>query len=101
MMRPFLCPRCATPTLPFSGLVDYVSEKGTPAMDRALTLAEEIAANGVFILSRMTVMMFNSASQAPIALRSAKLAISRAQELSLESGKLFPLTLIRRARRLF
>jgi enoyl-CoA hydratase/carnithine racemase len=100
-MRQFLYPRCATPTLPFSGLVDYVSEKGTPAMDRALTLAEEIAANGVFILSRMTVIMFNLASQAPIALRSAKLAISRAQELSLESGKLFPLTLIRHARRLF
>jgi len=50
------------------GLVDYVSEKGTSAMDRALSLAEAIAAN------------------APIALRSAKLAISRAQELSLESG---------------
>jgi methylglutaconyl-CoA hydratase len=100
-MRLFLYPRCATPTLLFSGLVDYVSEKGTPAMDRALILAEEIAANGVFILSRMTVMMFNSASQAPIALRSAKLAISQAQELSLESGKLFPLTLFRRARNLF
>ncbi|KAI0284270.1 ClpP/crotonase-like domain-containing protein [Russula aff. rugulosa BPL654] len=55
------------------GLVDYVSEEGTPAMDRALSLAEKIAAN------------------APIALRSAKLAISRAQELSLESGKLFHL----------
>jgi enoyl-CoA hydratase/carnithine racemase len=100
-MRPSLYPRCAIPTLLFSGLVDYVSEKGTPAMDRALSLAEKIAANGVFILSRMTVMMFNLASQAPIALRSAKLAISRAQELSLESGKLFPLTLFRRARRLF
>lgn len=48
-MRLFLYPRCATPTLPFSGLVDYVSEKGTPAMDRALSLSEEIAANGVFI----------------------------------------------------
>jgi hypothetical protein len=61
MMRPFLYSRCATPTLSFSGLVDYVSEKGTPAINRALTLAEEIAANGVFILSRMTVMMFNLA----------------------------------------
>jgi len=58
MMRPFLYSRCATPTLPFSGLVDYLSEKGTLAMGRALTLAEEIAANGVFILSRMTVMIF-------------------------------------------
>jgi enoyl-CoA hydratase/carnithine racemase len=101
-MRPFLYPRCATPTLPFSGLVDYVSEKGTSAMDRALSLAEEIAANGVFTfnLSRINVVTFNLTSQAPIALRSAKLAISRAQELSMECGKLFPLTLFLRARRL-
>ena len=84
-------PRCAMPIPALSGLVDYVSEEGTSAIDRALTLAEEIAANGVFILSRMTVMMFNLASQAPIALRSAKLAISQAPELSLESGKLLPL----------
>jgi methylglutaconyl-CoA hydratase len=82
-------------TLVFSGLVDYVSEKGTQALDRALSLAEEIAANGVSILPSLTVMIFDLASQAPIALRSAKLAISRAQELSLESGKLFPLTLFR------
>ena len=45
----------------------------------------------------MTVMVFNLPFQAPIALRSAKLAISQAQELSLESGKSFPLTLLRRA----
>jgi len=50
------------------GLIDYVSDKGTSATDRALFLAEEIAAN------------------APLALRSAKLAISRALELSLEPG---------------
>lgn len=81
------------PTLALSGLVDYVSEKGTTAIERALSLAEKIAANGVFILSRMTVMMFYLASQAPMALRSAKLAISRAPELSLESGKLHPQTL--------
>jgi hypothetical protein len=48
-------PRCAILTPAFSGLVDYVSEEGTPAMERALSLAEEIAANGVFILSRMMV----------------------------------------------
>ncbi|KAH9999827.1 ClpP/crotonase-like domain-containing protein [Russula vinacea] len=52
----------------FTGLVDYVSEMRTSAMERALSLAEEIAAN------------------APMALRSAKQAISRAPELSLESG---------------
>jgi methylglutaconyl-CoA hydratase len=50
------------------GLVDYVSKEGTPAIDRALSLADEIAAN------------------APLALRSAKLAITRAPELSLEPG---------------
>jgi len=50
------------------GLVDYVSEEGTPAIDRALSLAKEISEN------------------APLALRSAKLAISRAPELSLEPG---------------
>ncbi|KAI0307211.1 ClpP/crotonase-like domain-containing protein [Multifurca ochricompacta] len=50
------------------GLVDYLSDEGTPASDRALSLAREIAAN------------------APLALRSAKLAISRALELSLEPG---------------
>jgi hypothetical protein len=58
-------------------------------MDRALSLAEGIAANGAFISSRTAVMMFSLSSQAPIALRSAKLAISRAQDLSLESGELF------------
>ena len=42
-------PRGVMPTLAFSGLVDYVSNKDSPAMDRALTLAEEIAENGTFI----------------------------------------------------
>ncbi|KAH9977833.1 ClpP/crotonase [Lactifluus volemus] len=51
------------------GLVDYVSEDGTPAINRALSLATEISEN------------------APLALRSAKLAISQALELSLESGE--------------
>lgn len=49
-------------TLAFSGLVDYVSEMRTSAMERALSLAEEIAANGMFILSYMTAMIFNLAS---------------------------------------
>jgi hypothetical protein len=45
------------PTLAFSGLVDYVSHEDTPTMDRALTLAEEIAENGASILlSRMMVI---------------------------------------------
>ncbi|KAI0065946.1 ClpP/crotonase [Artomyces pyxidatus] len=50
------------------GLVDYVSEERTSAVERALVLAKEISAN------------------APLALRSAKQAISRALELSLEPG---------------
>ncbi|CAL1701172.1 unnamed protein product [Somion occarium] len=50
------------------GLVDYVSLPERSAVDRALELAEEIAAN------------------APLALRAAKQAISRAPELALESG---------------
>jgi hypothetical protein len=58
--------------LAFSGLVDYVSEKGTTAIDRALSLAEEIAANGAFILSRMTVMMFNLASPSTYCLTFCK-----------------------------
>jgi methylglutaconyl-CoA hydratase len=89
------------PTLTFSGLVDYVSEKGTTAMERALSLAEEIAANGMFISSHMTVMTFYLASQAPMALRSAKLAISQAPDLSLESGKLHLLTLFPSCSRYF
>jgi len=50
------------------GLVDYVSDEGSSASDRALQLAGEIAAS------------------APLALRAAKLAISRASELPLEPG---------------
>ncbi|KDQ64332.1 hypothetical protein JAAARDRAFT_118746 [Jaapia argillacea MUCL 33604] len=50
------------------GLVDYVSAEGSTAYDRALQLAGTIAEN------------------APLALRAAKQAISRAPELALESG---------------
>ncbi|KAI0787031.1 ClpP/crotonase-like domain-containing protein [Irpex lacteus] len=50
------------------GVVDYVSEGGQSAVDRSLRLAEEISVN------------------APLALRAAKQAISRAPELALESG---------------
>lgn len=50
------------------GMVDYVSEPGQTAFDRALHLAKEMS------------------SSAPLALRAAKLAISRAPELALESG---------------
>ena len=53
------------------GLVDYVSDEGFSAFDRALQLAKKIAVN------------------APLALRAAKLAISRASELPLEPGNDF------------
>ncbi|KAH7930699.1 ClpP/crotonase [Leucogyrophana mollusca] len=50
------------------GVVDYVSSPGTTAFDRALQLGQDIA------------------KSAPLALRAAKQAISRAADLSLESG---------------
>ncbi|TDL29693.1 ClpP/crotonase [Rickenella mellea] len=50
------------------GLVDYISQPHESAFDRAVQLAEEMTPN------------------APLALKAAKLAISRAPELSLESG---------------
>ncbi|KAI0082417.1 ClpP/crotonase [Panus rudis PR-1116 ss-1] len=50
------------------GVVDYVSEAETSAVDRAVELATEISVN------------------APLALKAAKQAISRAPELALESG---------------
>ncbi|KAI0030529.1 enoyl-CoA hydratase/isomerase [Vararia minispora EC-137] len=50
------------------GLVDYVSEEDQSAVERALELAGEISVN------------------APLALRSAKKAVSRALELPLEPG---------------
>jgi len=50
------------------GLVNYVSDPGTSAFDRALVLAETIAKN------------------APLALRAAKQAVSRSEDLALETG---------------
>ncbi|KAF8504215.1 ClpP/crotonase-like domain-containing protein [Gautieria morchelliformis] len=50
------------------GVVDYVADSSQTAFDRALELAWEMS------------------SSAPLALRAAKLAISRAPELTLESG---------------
>nr|GAT59988.1 enoyl-CoA hydratase [Mycena chlorophos] len=50
------------------GLVDYVSDPGTTAFDKALSLAIMIARN------------------APLAVRAAKHAISRAEDLPLEAG---------------
>jgi len=50
------------------GLVDYISESNSSGFDRAVQLARQISLN------------------APLALRAAKKAISRAPELSLEPG---------------
>ncbi|KAJ7094572.1 ClpP/crotonase-like domain-containing protein [Mycena belliarum] len=50
------------------GLVDYVSDSGTTAFDKALVLAEMIARN------------------APLAVRAAKHVISRSEDLPLETG---------------
>ncbi|KAJ6539551.1 ClpP/crotonase-like domain-containing protein [Mycena capillaripes] len=50
------------------GLVDYISEPGSTAFDKALSLAEMIARN------------------APLAVRAAKHVISRSDDLPLETG---------------
>ncbi|KAJ7180311.1 enoyl-CoA hydratase [Mycena crocata] len=50
------------------GLIDYISEPGSTAFDRALQLAEMIARN------------------APLAVRAAKHVISRSEDLPLETG---------------
>ncbi|KAG5650309.1 hypothetical protein H0H81_012676, partial [Sphagnurus paluster] len=50
------------------GLVDYISTPESSAFDRALTVAQAIAKN------------------APLALRAAKQAISRSEDLALETG---------------
>jgi len=50
------------------GLINYVSTPGVTAMDLSLSLAESIARN------------------APLALRAAKQAISRSEDLALETG---------------
>lgn len=67
--------------------MDYVSTPPSSAYDRALQLAEDIAKNGGFLedVSRMTYL--SAILVAPLALRAAKQAISRAADLSLESGK--------------
>jgi len=50
------------------GLVDYVAESSSTAFDRAIELAREIS------------------TSAPLALRAAKMAISRADQVDLETG---------------
>lgn len=69
------------------GLVDYVSDPGTTAVDRALKLAEEIAVNGMALGLSLRCSYYSSDIViGPLALRAAKQAISTAPEVSLERG---------------
>ncbi|KAK0231017.1 ClpP/crotonase-like domain-containing protein [Armillaria fumosa] len=66
------------------GLVDYVSSPESNAFERALTLAKAISSNGE--PSIVSVAWDVKYSLAPLALRAAKQAISRSEDLSLETG---------------
>ena len=70
------------------GVVDYISDSGSTGFDRALQLAEKIASNGA-CKWRLPQPLSHSQSAAPLALRAAKQAISRAVDLPLESGRHF------------
>ena len=67
--------------------MDYVSTPEQTAVDGALALAKEISANGQYNATA-NYTLHSRVSLAPLALRAAKQAISRAPELSLESGML-------------
>jgi methylglutaconyl-CoA hydratase len=67
------------------GLVDYVSDPGTTAFDKALVLAEMIARNGKYYTVCLLLSIFTS-FLAPLAVRAAKHAISRSEDLPLETG---------------
>jgi len=67
--------------------VDYVSIPPSSAYDRALQLAQDIAKNGGFSEYLFVYAVPITIFVAPLALRAAKLALSRAADLSLESGE--------------
>lgn len=69
----------------FVGLIDYVAPENTTAVDRASSLAAEISKNGPQSLS-ILILPTNHIILAPLALRAAKQAISRSEDLSLETG---------------
>ncbi|KAK0191181.1 ClpP/crotonase-like domain-containing protein [Armillaria mellea] len=67
------------------GLVDYVSSPESNAFERALTLAKTISSNGEPSIACPLAWGIKD-SLAPLALRAAKQAISRSEDLSLETG---------------
>ncbi|KAF5390614.1 hypothetical protein D9757_002615 [Collybiopsis confluens] len=68
------------------GLVDYVSAPESSAFKRATQLATQIAKNGIHVFLRAIFWMLIYSKQAPLALRAAKQAISRSEDLALEPG---------------
>jgi enoyl-CoA hydratase/carnithine racemase len=69
------------------GLVDYVSTPNSTGFERALDLASDIASNGEGF-SPPFFIPFTQPQRilAPLALRAAKQAISRSEDLALEPG---------------
>jgi enoyl-CoA hydratase/carnithine racemase len=63
-----------------------VSNGDSTAFDRALQLAKRMTVNGINMNSFSCKMSVNPAFAAPLALRAAKMAISRSEDLSLETG---------------
>lgn len=78
------------PLTKLTGVVDVVSDPSSTAYEAALKLAKEINQSGTAIFpaaydsSRLTLH-----DVAPLALRAAKMAISKAPELDLDSGLSF------------
>lgn len=71
------------------GLIDYVAEPSSTAFDRALELANQISTGGAceiahHFIARLKVRRIGEL--APLALQAAKMAVSRAGDLSLERG---------------
>lgn len=69
-----------------TGLVNYVSSANTTAFDRALPLAESIVKNGLHFPNCYLVFSEECTLIAPLALKAAKQAISRSEDLALETG---------------
>lgn len=71
--------------MPTLGLVDYVSAPESTGFERALSLAQTIVKNGRLSVTTI-VYKLTSGFTAPLALRAAKQAISRSEDLPLETG---------------
>ncbi len=68
------------------GLIDCISNPGQTALERALELAKEMSSCGEFLHFLQSAKFGFIMALAPLALRAAKRAISKAPELDLESG---------------